>query len=348
MKLDFTFIKKRPLLTGAIVLIGAFALFLALKGRGGSGSVVVTQGGPDPAQVQAGLQAQAMQFQANQQVAAQNFQLAQQQMAINGQLSIAGLQAQLEDKRSERDTATAQHLADLQAQVQVTGINAQVAQTQIGANVQQQIAAFGAQVQMAGIQAQERIGLATVQVQQTSADAAAYFQRAQADNIMGLATLQAQTEQLGIQRNAEVAMNTNWSQVAIADKMAILGTNQANAQAAAQMAAAKASKPGTNWGGILTGVASIAGLFFSDARMKTDVKLVAKRTDGTGVYDYRFVGSNIVRRGALAQEQAIVRPWAVQQDKGSGFLKVDYSQIARRERPVKSLLWLPAPSRAVA
>lgn len=71
-------------------------------------------------------------------------------------------------------------------------------------------------------------------------------------------------------------------------------------------------------------VGSLASLF-SDVRLKDDISLISTRSDGLGVYDYRYVWSPDRHTGLMAQEVASVYPEAVS-DFG-GFLAVNYAEV---------------------
>ena len=78
--------------------------------------------------------------------------------------------------------------------------------------------------------------------------------------------------------------------------------------------------------GRAVGTAAQVASLFSDARLKTDIKLVDHFPDGLGVYDYRYKGSNEVIRGVMAHEVAELRPHAL----GPSFLgyqTVDYGAL---------------------
>jgi len=76
-------------------------------------------------------------------------------------------------------------------------------------------------------------------------------------------------------------------------------------------------------------VAAIAGTvakIFSDERLKTDVVKLGVRSDGLGVYLYRYLWSPARFIGVMAQEVLKVKPSAVHRDR-SGFLMVDYGAL---------------------
>jgi len=66
---------------------------------------------------------------------------------------------------------------------------------------------------------------------------------------------------------------------------------------------------------------------FSDDVLKTDIVLKWRRSDGLGVYDFRYSGGDEVFRGVLVSEVEKAYPHAVSLDKATGFKKVDYAAI---------------------
>jgi hypothetical protein len=68
-------------------------------------------------------------------------------------------------------------------------------------------------------------------------------------------------------------------------------------------------------------------LLISDIRLKRDVALVARRSDGLGLYRFKYLWSDSVYVGVMAQEVALLRPAAVVHDPLSGYLTVDYGRL---------------------
>jgi outer membrane immunogenic protein len=64
----------------------------------------------------------------------------------------------------------------------------------------------------------------------------------------------------------------------------------------------------------------------SDVRLKRDVTLVARLDDGLGLYRYRYLWSDTVYVGVMAQEVAFVHPGAVLEGP-DGYLRVNYSSL---------------------
>lgn len=85
---------------------------------------------------------------------------------------------------------------------------------------------------------------------------------------------------------------------------------------------------------ILGGGTALAGLMFSDERVKEDIHKVGELDDGQNVYTYRYKGDDTPQLGLLAQEVLDHAPEAVH-DVG-GVLAVDYSMATRRARNVRA------------
>ena len=65
----------------------------------------------------------------------------------------------------------------------------------------------------------------------------------------------------------------------------------------------------------------------SDVRLKRDIVLIARLDNGLGLYRYRYVWSDTVYVGVMAQEVALLRPDAVVRDRLDDYLRVDYSRL---------------------
>jgi outer membrane immunogenic protein len=72
---------------------------------------------------------------------------------------------------------------------------------------------------------------------------------------------------------------------------------------------------------------SIERLDVSDIRLKRDIALVARRSDGLGLYRYKYLWSETVYVGVMAQEVALLRPDAVVRDALTGLMAVNYTRL---------------------
>lgn len=120
------FVKKRPVTIAAVVIGGGLLLFFAMRGGPQQAAVSVATG-PSEAQIAAALQAQQMQIQAASQTQAIQAQLEGRKLEIQGNLSLATLQAQLEDARSSRETSAQLKMAEFAASIQQASIAGQTA-----------------------------------------------------------------------------------------------------------------------------------------------------------------------------------------------------------------------------
>jgi opacity protein-like surface antigen len=68
---------------------------------------------------------------------------------------------------------------------------------------------------------------------------------------------------------------------------------------------------------------------YSDTRLKRDVALLARRDDGVGIYRYRYLWSDEVYVGVMAQEVAEIYPEAVVSGP-DGYLRVNYARLGLR------------------
>lgn len=103
----------------------------------------------------------------------------------------------------------------------------------------------------------------------------------------------------------------------------IAGLTMANYQN--QLAQSNAANQGLF--GLLGSGLGAAATFWSDRRLKRDIKRIGKLPNGLGVYSYRYTWSDDEEVGLLADEVAAVRPWAVHRE-GSHDM-VNYAEAMR-------------------
>lgn len=85
---------------------------------------------------------------------------------------------------------------------------------------------------------------------------------------------------------------------------------------------------GGAWGERTSASYSAPAIFAtSDARLKRDITLVGRRDDGLGLYSYRYLWSDTVYVGVMAQEVALIHPDAVVRSGLDDYLRVDYSRL---------------------
>lgn len=87
---------------------------------------------------------------------------------------------------------------------------------------------------------------------------------------------------------------------------------------------------GGAWGnGTNAAYSSDAGVVFSDIRLKRDIALLGRRNDGLGIYAYRYLWSDAVFVGVMAQEVALIHPAAIVRDELTGYMSVNYGLLSR-------------------
>jgi|GEM_PF-1043019 len=85
---------------------------------------------------------------------------------------------------------------------------------------------------------------------------------------------------------------------------------------------------GGAWGNSTNASYSTQQAFFiSDIRLKRDIILVARLNDGLGLYRYRYLWSDAVYFGVIAQEVALIHPDAVVRNALDNYLRVDYGRL---------------------
>ena len=67
----------------------------------------------------------------------------------------------------------------------------------------------------------------------------------------------------------------------------------------------------------------------SDIRLKRDIAQAGKLDSGVGLYRYRYLWSDTIYVGVMAQEVAEVMPEAVQRG-ADGYMRVDYARLGLR------------------
>ena len=68
---------------------------------------------------------------------------------------------------------------------------------------------------------------------------------------------------------------------------------------------------------------------FSDCRLKRDVVLLARLDNGIGIYRYRYLWSDTVYVGVIAQEVLEITPSAVIRE-SDGYFRVNYARLGLR------------------
>jgi len=106
-----------------------------------------------------------------------------------------------------------------------------------------------------------------------------------------------------------------------------LAAATANAQAKASRSAGIMGALGGIGSGLAQGIGAAGGAaaFFSDKRLKTDIKKVGKTEGGLPIYTYKYKGDNRTQMGVMAQDVEKKTPKAVSEV--GGFKAVDYKLV---------------------
>lgn len=306
MALNLTVVKKHPVATGAVIIVGGLVLFMLMRGGGGGSGYVST--GPTDAQIAAGMQQAQMQFAAGQQASSQQFQLAAGAQNIQGQLALAQLQLQGQSEQ------VAAGLAAMGAQIEL-----------------------GKYQSMLAFEAQKDATAATVALQKEQLKSTFDLAKLTTDSMNLQATLAAQT------RMFETAAFTDVQKIYYQGQTQ-LGIVQSNnqvkiegIQADAQKYIAKKQGQSSMFGSLL-GFAGTALSFFSDPRLKTHVERKGTLEDGTPLYNYKLLGAGRTRSGVMATE--VGNPMAVDR-RALGVARVDYGQVMNKADVLSQYRFIP-------
>ena len=88
-----------------------------------------------------------------------------------------------------------------------------------------------------------------------------------------------------------------------------------------------AAMPAARGGSARTPIILLSYIAGSDVRLKRDIALVGRRDDGLGLYRYRYLWSDTVYVGVMAQEVALIHPDAIVRDDLDNYLRVDYGRL---------------------
>jgi outer membrane immunogenic protein len=88
-----------------------------------------------------------------------------------------------------------------------------------------------------------------------------------------------------------------------------------------------AGRVGGAWGNDTNATYSFFPGFPSDMRLKRDIALLGRLDDGLGLYRYRYLWSDTVYVGVMAQEVALLHPDAIVRSALDDYLRVDYGRL---------------------
>jgi outer membrane immunogenic protein len=84
---------------------------------------------------------------------------------------------------------------------------------------------------------------------------------------------------------------------------------------------------GGAWGNMTNANYSSPSVAISDVRLKRGITLVGRLDDGLGLYQYRYLWSDTVYVGVMAQEVALIHPEAIVRGVLDDYLRVDYGRL---------------------
>lgn len=328
-------LKNKWVLGGGALCI-VIVLLMSGGGASASGGTVVASG-PSDAEVMASrditlaqLNAQVSSNAANAQLAAitQQGQIDLAKAGLDSQLNKYAIDAQLAIQSMQASTSREIQLASLASDErrELASINGQMqlqkwTLDQATANAQIQ---SDFQLQYAEAANQTNISLAQMQAQLVN-------NQLVVNRDVALAGLNTQTELAAINASLQrdVTYSNNATQAAVYASMINGQVEQTRISSVGEterariMAGVEKKKSSNSLiGGIIGGALSL----FSDPRLKTDVRRVGTEADGLGVYEFRYAGSGPLLTGVMADEVAILRPWALGETR-EGFATVDYTRL---------------------
>lgn len=214
--------------------------------------------------------------------------------------------------------------------------NAQIAAAQIAA--QAQAAQAGAAVQAA------QIG-AGVQLNSDNRAAEVAMAQIAAERDLGIKMVEGQTSVVTAQVNAQAQQRAQIIG-------ALGGVKKKNRDDVLQALITgqpyyPQHNPGNSIAGIIGSIGSAAGNilpFFSDMRLKENIRYIGEDERGLGIYEFNYKGSNRTRRGVIAQDVARKYPDAVIRDNNKGYYKVDPKRLPS---PVRAMI-APASNFGIA
>jgi hypothetical protein len=332
--------KYRWLIWGGLAVIGVIVLMAMM--RGGGGATRTVQSGPSEALLAAQLQSQTAlqgaqiqagvalaQTQAG--VAVETMRMQVQQEEIGASLQALSIQQntmlQVEDLRSS-DALTATLagmetqglLAQFQKDIQLAGIGAQrdvaiaaeqsalfrdqlIAETMVAQGAQQ------AHVSMAQIAATQNLGIANIQATQN----------------LGIAHIDATTDQAALNARTQLGM------ASIAADSQRYSTDAQIEMKQIEASTQKSGQKKSFLSSVIGGALSVVP-FLSDYRVKSDIKQIGERRDGTPIYQFNYdpsVGGGRMI-GVMAQDIGSRYPHLMLQS--GGYHMVDYAGLESGSR----------------
>ncbi len=146
------------------------------------------------------------------------------------------------------------------------------------------------------------------------------------DRMMGAAEGSVAADAAKAEAQAQAAQQALAAQ-ALAAEMPYTGTNNlATSLGNLFGGGTQVSKGPGLLGQLISAGAQVGSAALSDPRLKTAVEKIGEEPDGLGIYEWSYLGSDERDFGVMADEVAILRPWALGPVM-DGFLTVDYDAL---------------------
>lgn len=146
------------------------------------------------------------------------------------------------------------------------------------------------------------------------------------ERMMGAAEGSVAADAAKAQAQAQAAQQALAAQ-ALAAEMPYTGTNNLATSLGNLFGGGSSVTKGPGlFGQLLSAGAQVGSAALSDPRLKTAVEKIGEEPDGLGIYEWSYLGSEERDFGVMADEVAILRPWALGPVM-DGFLTVDYNML---------------------
>jgi hypothetical protein len=97
----------------------------------------------------------------------------------------------------------------------------------------------------------------------------------------------------------------------------------------------------------LRAACAAGGCFPSDIRLKRDIVLLGRLNNGLNLYRYRYLWSDQLYVGVMAQEVAVLNPKAIVRD-AAGYMHVNYNSLGLRMQTWQDWAWSNRSTAALA
>lgn len=322
--------KSKPVLIGGGVAFFAVVLIAAGGSKKSSSANYMTTG-PSPAELASQTNLALAQISAGVEQSKINAGLSAVQIQSQGELATSTLAADLERYKTDAGAAAQARSDQLNANIASAQISATVHGLDATAAVQKytldqayamQVSNNNFQLDQAQVASQSTITLANIASliagKQIDSNAAITHDALQAGIVRDTLNANLMRDINNSNNAAQVSVVT--SSYTAATEQARIAGNVSTHLSDNNASASKHSSTMGVVGSVLGGILSI----FSDSRLKTDAKLVAMTDDGIGIYSYRYRDSKETVLGVMADEVAVMQPFALGRKIG-GYQTVNYA-----------------------